>query len=38
MKEFGYNVIDKEAALAKANELADFYKSDLSIYDNLQIA
>ena len=38
MSEYGYNTIDKEAALAKANELADLYNSDLSKYDNLQIA
>ena len=38
LSEFGYNITDKEAALAKANELADLYVSDLSKYDNLQIA
>lgn len=38
LEQYGYNVTDKNAALNKANELADFYKSDLSTYDNLQIA
>ena len=38
LKEFGYNTTDTEAALAKANEMADLYVSDLSKYDNLQIA
>lgn len=38
MGRFGYNTIDGEATVAKANELADFYVSDLSKYDNLQIA
>lgn len=38
MSEFGYNITDEDAAVAKANELADLYVSDLSKYDNLQIA